>query len=70
MLHYKATEFEVRDREIVTTGRVAYYTAPSIRAAVKQVAYTQGLSDGRTKIGPTGRVVYTGGMGWAVTPDR
>lgn len=64
---FKATEFDCNACE--QTGVVEYYTASSIEDALYKVYYTRKLSNGHAKIGPSRRVVYSGGMGYMVTRE-
>lgn len=62
---YKAIEFDKETCQ--TTGRQEFYNAKDIDEAVGQVLYTRQLGNGSAFIGPTGRVVYCGNLGYAVT---
>ena len=64
---YKATQFNADTCE--QTGAVEYYMADSAMEATYNCLYTHGLKSGKSFVGPTGRVVYSLGMGYAITLD-
>lgn len=65
---FKATEFDLEKGE--RTGVVEFYGAETVEAAVRSVFYTRSLSNGKTMIGPTNRVVYSGNRAYVVTEEE
>ena len=66
---FTAHEFTVSTAEPTTRSQV--FLADSLEDAAQQVLYTARLTHGRARLGPSGRVIYTGfGTALAVTPER
>ena len=64
---FRAVEFCPRTRQ--ETGWVEHYNAPTPEDAVRQVLDQRRLSDPEAFVGPTGRIVYSAGQGYAVFGD-
>ena len=65
---FKASEFNSVD--IYSTGNEEIFEAKDINEAVKKVLYCRKLKNGKSFIGPSGRVVHSGVFGWAVTKEK
>jgi len=71
---YDAVEHNVTSKGITPTGHVETYVAESPAAALEKLIYTRSLSNGKyrdeCKIGPSGRTVTHGRVGYAVILAR
>lgn len=63
-----ATEF-VRET-MAPTGTTEIYTGDTIQDCVANCLYTRRLANKRAFIGPTGRVVYSHGFAYTITPEK
>jgi hypothetical protein len=68
MITYDAFEFNADSME--ETGVIETYQANNIFQAVEKCLYTHSLKNGKTFIGPTGRVVYCGNLFYSIVPAR
>jgi hypothetical protein len=68
---FKTTEFDLTDDFPKSTGCEETYIADSYERAIESFVYTRKLSSGNFthKIGPSGRVLYSGNKAWVFTKE-